>query len=166
MILAQWVVNVGRRSAMSRIAHLLCELYVRLELIGLAGVFGAVCLGLFFGSHYLVGLAGWEEIMLLVAGVALIGVEMFVLPGFGVAGVAAVQEEMPGGPRISIPYLAAVAIISSGAGGCRDGGGRVRVAAGSERVRMKPSKPAGSVTRRNRAWSEVMLKVWGTSRGP
>lgn len=55
---------------------------------GLAGVFGAVCLGLFFGSHYLVGLAGWEELMLLVAGVALIGVEMFVLPGFGVAGVA------------------------------------------------------------------------------
>jgi membrane-bound serine protease (ClpP class) len=55
---------------------------------GMAGVFGAICLGLFFGSHYLVGLAGWEELMLLVGGVALIGVEMFVLPGFGVAGVA------------------------------------------------------------------------------
>ena len=55
---------------------------------GLAGVFGAICLGLFFGSHYLVGLAGWEELMLLVAGVALVGVEMFVLPGFGVAGIA------------------------------------------------------------------------------
>ncbi|MGQ0813919.1 MAG: NfeD family protein [Gemmatimonadota bacterium] len=54
---------------------------------GLAGVFGAICLGLFFGSHYLVGLAGWEEIMLLAAGVGLIGVEMFVLPGFGVAGI-------------------------------------------------------------------------------
>jgi membrane-bound serine protease (ClpP class) len=54
---------------------------------GMAGVFGAICLGLFFGSHYLVGLAGWEELMLLVAGVALIGVEMFVLPGFGVAGI-------------------------------------------------------------------------------
>ena len=54
---------------------------------GMAGVFGAICLGLFFGSHYLVGLAGWEEMMLLVAGLALIGVEMFVLPGFGVAGV-------------------------------------------------------------------------------
>lgn len=55
---------------------------------GLAGVFGAVSLGLFFGSHYLVGLAGWEELMLLVAGLALIGVEMFVIPGFGVAGIA------------------------------------------------------------------------------
>lgn len=55
---------------------------------GMAGIFGVVCLGLFFGSHYLVGLAGWEEIMLLAAGVALIGVEMFVIPGFGIAGIA------------------------------------------------------------------------------
>lgn len=54
---------------------------------GLAGGLGAISLCLFFGSHYLVGLAGWEEFMLLAAGVALIGVEMFVLPGFGVAGV-------------------------------------------------------------------------------
>jgi membrane-bound serine protease (ClpP class) len=55
---------------------------------GLAGAVGVVCLGLFFGSHYLVGLAGWEELMLLAAGVALIGVEMFIIPGFGLAGIA------------------------------------------------------------------------------
>jgi CRP-like cAMP-binding protein len=30
------ILSVGRRSAMARIAHLLCELYVRLELVGLA----------------------------------------------------------------------------------------------------------------------------------
>ena len=55
---------------------------------GMAGVGGLVLLGLFFGSHYLVGLAGWEELMLLFAGLALIGVEMFLLPGFGIAGIA------------------------------------------------------------------------------
>jgi membrane-bound serine protease (ClpP class) len=54
---------------------------------GLAGVAGIVLLGLFFGSHYLVGLAGWEELMLLAGGVVLIIVEMFVLPGFGFAGI-------------------------------------------------------------------------------
>ncbi|MEA2999772.1 MAG: hypothetical protein QOH04_685 [Sphingomonadales bacterium] len=30
------IVSVGRRSALSRIAHLLCELYVRLKIVGLA----------------------------------------------------------------------------------------------------------------------------------
>lgn len=35
-ILRQWLVNAGRRSARQTIAHLLCELHARLELIGLA----------------------------------------------------------------------------------------------------------------------------------
>jgi CRP-like cAMP-binding protein len=35
-IFREWVVNVGRRDAMSRVAHLLCELAMRLEVAGLA----------------------------------------------------------------------------------------------------------------------------------
>jgi CRP-like cAMP-binding protein len=35
-IFREWVVNVGRRSAISRIAHLLCEFALRLEAAGLA----------------------------------------------------------------------------------------------------------------------------------
>src|SRR3954452_8487565 len=35
-ILREWVVNVGRRDARERIAHILCELAVRLETRGLA----------------------------------------------------------------------------------------------------------------------------------
>jgi CRP-like cAMP-binding protein len=35
-IFREWVVNVGRRDARARIAHLLCELALRLEKIGLA----------------------------------------------------------------------------------------------------------------------------------
>ena len=31
----EWTVNLGQRSALERLAHLLCELYVRLQLIGL-----------------------------------------------------------------------------------------------------------------------------------
>ncbi|WP_225883126.1 Crp/Fnr family transcriptional regulator [Sphingomonas aliaeris] len=34
-IFREWIVNVGRRDAVTRIAHLLCELSVRLELAGL-----------------------------------------------------------------------------------------------------------------------------------
>ncbi|MGF1549645.1 MAG: Crp/Fnr family transcriptional regulator [Sphingomonadaceae bacterium] len=33
----EWILSVGRRSAVARLAHLLCELYLRLEVVGLAG---------------------------------------------------------------------------------------------------------------------------------
>jgi len=54
---------------------------------GLGGVLSLLSLGLFFGAHYLVGLAGWEEIILLVGGLVAIGIEGFILPGFGLAGI-------------------------------------------------------------------------------
>lgn len=90
-----WAENLVRFFTHPLVAPLLLSLgflgliiELKTPAFGLAGVFGAVCLGLFFGSHYLVGLAGWEEFMLLAAGLALIGAELFVLPGFGIAGVA------------------------------------------------------------------------------
>jgi membrane-bound serine protease (ClpP class) len=55
---------------------------------GLAGLAGLVCLALFFGSHWLVGLAGWFEVLLIVAGIVGIFVEIFIIPGFGIAGIA------------------------------------------------------------------------------
>ena len=54
---------------------------------GLGLVVGLSSMGLFFGSSYLVGLAGMEEIILLGLGVIAVGVEVFLLPGFGIAGV-------------------------------------------------------------------------------
>lgn len=60
---------------------------------GLVGGFGVValaglaCLGLFFWGHQLAGLAGWEDVVLVVVGLILIAIEVFVIPGFGVAGI-------------------------------------------------------------------------------
>jgi membrane-bound serine protease (ClpP class) len=54
---------------------------------GLGGLLSLASLGLFFGSSLLLGLAGWEEVLLLGIGLIALGVEVFVLPGFGVAGV-------------------------------------------------------------------------------
>ncbi len=54
---------------------------------GVAGAIGLACLGLYLGGHLIVGLAGWEEVILVVGGIILLGVEIFVIPGFGVAGV-------------------------------------------------------------------------------
>jgi membrane-bound serine protease (ClpP class) len=54
---------------------------------GLGGILSLVSLGLFFGSSLILGLAGWEEVLLLGLGAIALAVEIFVLPGFGVAGV-------------------------------------------------------------------------------
>jgi len=54
---------------------------------GLGGLISLASLGLFFGSSFLLGLAGWEEVLLLGLGLMALAVEAFVLPGFGVAGV-------------------------------------------------------------------------------
>ena len=53
---------------------------------GLGGLVSLASLGLFFGSSFVLGLAGWEEVLLLGLGLIALGVEVFVLPGFGVAG--------------------------------------------------------------------------------
>lgn len=57
---------------------------------GLAGVAGVLSLALFFGSHYIVGLAGWEEILLLLIGLVLLAIEIFVVPGFGIFGIGGI----------------------------------------------------------------------------
>jgi membrane-bound serine protease (ClpP class) len=55
--------------------------------LGVAAVGGVALLALFFWGHLLVGLAGWEDLVLMLVGIALIAVEVFVIPGFGVAGI-------------------------------------------------------------------------------
>jgi len=54
---------------------------------GLAGAAGLLSLSLFFGSHLIVGLAGLEDIMIFGIGLALVGVEVFLIPGFGFFGL-------------------------------------------------------------------------------
>lgn len=56
---------------------------------GMAGAVGVLSLAAFFGSHLIVGLAGYEELILLGVGLVALAVEVFIIPGFGVAGVVA-----------------------------------------------------------------------------
>lgn len=53
---------------------------------GIPGILGVTSLGLFLWGHWLVQLAGWEEVLLVLAGVVLLALEIFVIPGFGIAG--------------------------------------------------------------------------------
>lgn len=56
--------------------------------VGFPGMIAAVGAAAFFGPHYLLGLVESWEIILFVLGVALLLVEIFVIPGFGIAGVS------------------------------------------------------------------------------
>lgn len=55
--------------------------------VGVGGLVSLLCFGLFFWSRFLGGTAGWLEVTLFVLGIIFIGMEIFVIPGFGVAGI-------------------------------------------------------------------------------
>lgn len=57
---------------------------------GLPGTAGLIALALFFGSSYILQLASIVEILMFVAGVVLLLVEIFVIPGFGLAGISGI----------------------------------------------------------------------------
>jgi membrane-bound serine protease (ClpP class) len=57
---------------------------------GVSGTIGITFLLLFFGGHYLAGLASALDLLLFVIGIALIAAEIFVVPGFGITGISGV----------------------------------------------------------------------------
>ena len=69
---------------------------VRTPGFGIPGALGLSSLGLFLWGHWLVNLAGWEELLLATAGILLLLVEAFIIPGFGVAGVLGILALLAG----------------------------------------------------------------------
>ncbi len=78
---------------------------------GIPGLIGGLCLALFFWGHHIAGLSGMEDVVIFGIGVALLIAEVFVIPGFGVAGILgltlvlwsllkAMVEHYPGGPLL------------------------------------------------------------------
>ena len=57
---------------------------------GIAGSIGIISLSLFFGGHIIVGLAGFETIILFAIGLLLLLAEVFLIPGFGLAGIGGI----------------------------------------------------------------------------
>jgi membrane-bound serine protease (ClpP class) len=89
-----WAENVVRLLTHPVLSSLLISigmLGILLEMrtpgFGVAGALGIASLGLFFWGHWLVQLAGWEELLLAGAGLLLMVAEIFFIPGFGIAGV-------------------------------------------------------------------------------
>lgn len=91
---ANWAEQVVRFLTNPVVAPLLLSLgmlglvfEIKTGAFGLGGALSVVSLGLFFGSNLLLGLAGWEEVLIFGLGAIALAVELFVIPGFGVAGV-------------------------------------------------------------------------------
>jgi membrane-bound serine protease (ClpP class) len=62
--------------------------------LGFAGLAALVALVLYLVPYYLNGLAENWEILAFIVGIGLIGLEIFVIPGFGVAGIAGIALTM------------------------------------------------------------------------
>ncbi len=69
---------------------------IRVPGFGLPGLMGLVSLGLFFWGHTLVRLAGLEEFLLVSLGLILVAMEIFFIPGFGIAGIFGILALMGG----------------------------------------------------------------------
>jgi membrane-bound serine protease (ClpP class) len=87
---------------------------------GMAGAAGLLSLSLFFGSHLIVGLAGLEDVIIFGVGLVLIGVEVFLIPGFGLFGivgglglVAGLYMSLLGGLPVSEDFTRAGMVIST-----------------------------------------------------
>lgn len=67
-------------------------LYVEIKSpgFGVPGIIGITCLAIVFLNQYLVGLATYTEFLILIAGIFLMAAEVFVIPGFGIAGFSGI----------------------------------------------------------------------------
>ena len=67
----------------------LVALYIEFSAPGISigGLTAGLCFTLFFWSRFMGGTAGWLEVILFLAGLVFLGVELFVIPGFGVTGL-------------------------------------------------------------------------------
>ena len=94
---------------------------VRTGGFGFAGGAGVASLALFFWGHWLVQLAGWEELLLAGIGLILLAAEIFVIPGFGIAGVLGMIAILAGlvlslvgtGDRSEVILIAAGRVVFS-----------------------------------------------------
>jgi membrane-bound serine protease (ClpP class) len=88
---SEQLVRMLNHPTVSGILFMIAMLAVYIELkapgIGLPGLVAVICFAILFGSRFLTGLATWWEIAVFAMGIILLSLEIFVIPGFGIAGV-------------------------------------------------------------------------------
>lgn len=98
-----WAENVVRVLTQPLVSSLLVTvamLGILIELrtpgFGIPGALGLTSLGLVLWGHWLAQLAGMEEMLLAAIGVLLLALEVFVIPGFGIAGILGIVALLAG----------------------------------------------------------------------
>lgn len=94
--LVRFLTNPIISSLLITIGMLGIILEIRTPGFGVPGGLGIASLALFFWGHWLVQLAGWEELLLFGSGLVLLVLEVFVIPGFGVAGALGIAALLGG----------------------------------------------------------------------
>ena len=84
--MVRWVNSPAIMGVLVLVAMLAVYLELSTPGVGLPGLVAVICITIIVGSKYLIGLANWVEVALFIMGVLLLAVELFVLPGFGIAG--------------------------------------------------------------------------------
>jgi membrane-bound serine protease (ClpP class) len=72
---------------------------------GVFGITGIFLLMIFFFGHTLAGLAGAEELVLILLGLFLLALEIFVIPGFGITGISGILLILAGAALALIPKV-------------------------------------------------------------
>jgi membrane-bound serine protease (ClpP class) len=108
----------------------------------LPGAVGLLSLALFFWGHWIVQLAGWEELLLVATGVMLLGLELFVIPGFGVAGFGGIVA-LAAGLGLTLVGAGATASVIIAAFGRVAISLLLALAGGFALLRMLPRLPFG-----------------------
>lgn len=85
--LVRWLTHPVVSSLLVSIAMIGILIELRTPGFGIPGGLGIASLALFLWGHWLVQLAGWEELLLALGGAVLVALELFVIPGFGIAGI-------------------------------------------------------------------------------
>lgn len=84
--MVRWVNSPAVMAVLVMLAMLGAYIELSSPGVGLPGLVAVVCVVTIVGSKYLIDMANWVEVLILVVGVLLLMVEVFVIPGFGVAG--------------------------------------------------------------------------------
>lgn len=110
--LALWLTSAWVRGFLLMIVLLGAYVEFHTPGVGVPGLVALICLAIFVGAPYLTGLANIWEIIFILAGFVLISLEIFVIPGFGVAGISGIlllligllATFVPDEPGRSVPF--------------------------------------------------------------
>ena len=88
--IAYWLTSMYVRGFLLLIIFLGAYVEFHTPGVGVAGLVALISLAIFVGAPYMTGLANVWEILCIVIGVVLMALEIFVIPGFGVAGISGI----------------------------------------------------------------------------